>query len=97
MNYFKNFGKIKKVKLIYNPKTGLCKGYGFVICSNSMVYRRILAKKKHTVDGRVIDCNFACKKSEAPDRIKNVKKRKLFVGGITHDTTNGNFLLKYFF
>lgn len=80
------------MRLIYDNKTGLCKGYGFVNCGNARVYKRIMAKKKHIIDGRVIDCNLACKKENAPERIKNVKKRKLFVGGLTHDTTNGRNL-----
>lgn len=50
-----------------------------------------MAKKKHVVRGRVIDCNIACKKSEAPSDIKNIKKRKLFVGGFGVNTKNGIF------
>lgn len=55
------------------------------------MFNRILEQKEHLIQGRKIDCNIACKKKNAPDEIKNLKKKKVFVGGLTSETDNGTF------
>lgn len=88
LTYFKRFGSISKVKLINDKNTGLCKGYGFLTCGNDLTFKRIMQQKEHRINGRIIDCNIACKKCNAPKEIQDLKKRKVFVGGLTHDTNN---------
>jgi len=51
-----------------------------------------MKKKSHKISGREIDCNIACKKDKAPKRIKEQKKRKIFIGGLSENSTNGNFI-----
>ena len=51
---------------------------------------------EHTINGRTIDCNIACTKEEAPSSIKEMKKKKIFVGGLSLKCTQGNFFNKQF-
>lgn len=88
LNYFKRYGEISGIKLINDKSTGLCKGYGFVTCGNEVTFRRIMDQEEHKINGRIIDCNIACKKESAPEKIKNLKKKKIFVGGLTPQTNN---------
>lgn len=96
LNYFKRFGRISNIKLINDKSTGLCKGYGFITCDDSTTFRRIMKQREHRINGRIIDCNIACKKTDAPESIKNLKKKKIFVGGLSHGTLNGEFSLEFF-
>jgi len=48
--------------------------------------------------GRNIDCNIACKKINAPEEIKLMKRKKVFVGGLTAETNNSKKkIFKIFF
>ena len=89
LSYFRVFGEIADVKLIINRETKLSKGYGFLHMNCEKTFKRIL-EAKHTVKGRRLDCNIACKKTDAPLEIREKFKRKIFVGGLPKNTSQGN-------
>ncbi len=64
-----------------DKRKGFSKGYGFVHCSNDQTFQRIL-QDEHIIHGRRLDCNIACKKTDAPEEIKEKLRRKVFVGGL---------------
>jgi RNA recognition motif-containing protein len=81
IEYFEAYGEILEAKIIVNKKTNMSKGYGFVTLGSRSLFER-LKEIKHVLDGRCLDLNIACKKSEAPEDVKNRAKRILYVGGL---------------
>lgn len=57
-------------------------------CGDDITFKRIMQQKEHRINGRILDCNIACKKSNAPKEIKELKRRKVFVGGLARNTAN---------
>lgn len=50
----------------------------------------------HELNGRRVDVNMAVEMEKAPDEIKIIKERKIYVGGLGKRTTEGkiNFILR---
>lgn len=80
-DYFSTFGEVEKAKIIYNKKTKNSKGYGFVTLSSIRVFERIKGIP-HILEGRTLDLNIGCKKSEAPKDIVDRFKRIVYVNGL---------------
>ena len=76
------FGDVESIKLIMDNKSGISKGYGFLLCGDIQTYNRIMETKNHVLNGRKIACNVACNKSNAPASVADIKRRKIFVSGI---------------
>ena len=91
MDYFSEFGNVESIKLIMDKKSGISKGYGFLVCGDIQSYHRILGAKNHVLSGRKIECNVACNKDDAPKSIKDIRRRKIFISGIRTSTTQGKF------
>lgn len=53
-NYFKEFGRVVSANVIFDKKTGLSKGYGFITYANSAVLEVIESRTKHVIDGQNI-------------------------------------------
>lgn len=70
-----------QAKVIYNKKTKNSKGYGFVTLTSIQLFERI-KHMTHKLDGRCLDINIGCKKSEAPKEVKSRSKRTIFVNGL---------------
>ena len=68
--------------------TGLSRGFGFIYLDEQAVFDRIM-KEDHFLDGRRLDCNIACKRSEAPTSIREKEYKRVFVGGISTGTDAG--------
>lgn len=51
-------------------------------------YTRIL-NGRHVVNGRILDCNIACKRVEAPKEIREKALKKMFVGGLPKGIESG--------
>lgn len=82
---------IKDVKLIIDKEKGINKGYGFIHCGNEITFERII-RTEHFVRGRKLDCNIACKKVDAPHEIREKIRKKIFVGGLSKNSTRGRSL-----
>ena len=82
--YFRSFGDLIDYRIVYDNRTGISKGYGFITCENRSMYEKILENKKHFVCGRIVDINKALERDmEVPEEVKNKSLRKLFVGGLS--------------
>ena len=57
---------------------------------NRREFERIKALK-HELNGRTLDLNIGCKKSEVPAEVHQVIKRKVFVSGVPSSTSDGEF------
>lgn len=94
LNHFSKFGFVFDILIIRNRETSISKGYGFISCNNVNTYQRILSTE-HVIDGRVIDCHDSFKKNEEPEKFKDNANKKIFVGGLSLETTDQD-LTDYF-
>ena len=65
--YYKHYGEIYKAYLIYDHKTHQSRCFGFVEFETSDAVERVLAKKKHFIDGTQVECKPVFLKSELKD------------------------------
>jgi heterogeneous nuclear ribonucleoprotein A/B/D len=52
--YFANYGKVAAANVIFDKNTGLSRGYGFIVFSNSTGYEAATTVAKHSIEGNVI-------------------------------------------
>ena len=95
-NYFKAFGKITKCQP-QRWKSGAkkCRGFAIVKCGDKATLDRILNKKDHFFEGRIIECKPCLKKSKLKKYNKELNARKVFVGCLPLKVTSE--ILKNFF
>jgi RNA recognition motif-containing protein len=48
--YFQEFGRVISANVVFNKKTGLSKGYGFVVFPNKKALESLENKQKHTLE-----------------------------------------------
>lgn len=53
-NYFAQFGKVSWAQVIFDRRTGLSKGYGFVSFQKASALDNLEATKKHTLEQSTI-------------------------------------------
>lgn len=64
--YFARFGPISKSEVVFDEKTGISRGYGYVTFSMSHSYVKALQAEDHMLDGRLLEV----------EQSKNFKKSK---------------------
>jgi RNA recognition motif-containing protein len=52
--YFTEFGKVLNSNVVFDKKTGLSKGYGFIVFSNKQAIDNLANKPKHVLEGNTI-------------------------------------------
>ena len=94
--YFKAFGRILKCQP-QRWKSGAkkCRGFAIVRCGDKPTMDRILAKKDHFFEGRMIECKPCLKKSKLKKYNKELNARKVFIGCLPLRVTSET-LKRYF-
>lgn len=93
-DYFSSLGSVTQVAIIKNKQTGLSKCYAFVHTNDARTYQRII-NRKHSLNGRVIDCKDGFNKDENPVLFEKLNNKKIFVGGLSASTQDRH-LSEYF-
>lgn len=52
--YFSKFGPIQQASVVFDRKTGISKGYGFIIYGTRDGYNSAANKQVHNLEGRVL-------------------------------------------
>ena len=87
LNHFSKYGIVYDIIIIRNRSNNASKGYGFITCNDRFVYEKIMSKD-HIINGRLIDCHISFKKCNEPDKFKENANKKIFVGGLSLDTSD---------
>ena len=67
-NYFVKFGNIKEFSIMFDKKTGISRGFGFVIFEKIKSVENVLKNKNsHSIRGKWIDCKQAYNKNQDGD------------------------------
>lgn len=82
--YFSKYGKINDVNLIIDWVTNKSKRCAIVFCENSKTRNKILKKRNHKIDGKLVRCNKA---DDNKKGTKIIKTNKLFIGNIHSSIT----------
>jgi RNA recognition motif-containing protein len=91
--YFEQFGELCDCVLMQDKATGKSRCFGFVTYKDPQILDDVLSKK-HSIDGKEIDCKRAIPRDQQPESGKegaNYRTKKLFVGGLTQTTTEEQF------
>ena len=93
---FENYGKIIELSIMRHPRTFCSRGFGFVTLSNREE-AEAACNDKHTIDGRVVEAKISAAPGQnSPGSSQAAsKRRKVFVGGLSAETTDDDFR-KYF-
>eukprot|EP00250_Pteridium_aquilinum_P012540 c20788_g2_i1 orf=175-1260(+) len=84
---FEQFGEIEEGAVIVDKVTGKSRGFGFITYKHMDSAQRALREPSKTVDGRITVCNLAVTGTYAPMVAGDQAQRKLFIGGLSYDTT----------
>lgn len=56
--YFSQFGPVDEATVVFNPDTGLSRGYAFVTFSHDNVYRKVSQTTHHMLEGNLLNVHF---------------------------------------
>ncbi|KAJ3563436.1 hypothetical protein NPX13_g8196 [Xylaria arbuscula] len=83
-NYFSDFGEVTECTVMRDGATGRSRGFGFLTFKDPKTVNIVMVKE-HFLDGKLIDPKRAIPRDEQE------KTSKIFVGGVSQDTTENEF------
>ncbi|KAL8459841.1 hypothetical protein ACS0TY_030910 [Phlomoides rotata] len=92
---FQEHGVIEEGAVIYDKITGKSRGYGFVTFTDMESAQKALKAPSKMIDGRMAVCNLASEGLSSTSITADQAQRKLYVGGLSPDTTS-EMLLAFF-
>ncbi|KAK3187022.1 hypothetical protein K4F52_004188 [Lecanicillium sp. MT-2017a] len=83
-DYFSQFGEVVECTVMRDGSTGRSRGFGFLTFKDAKTVNIVMVKE-HYLDGKIIDPKRAIPRDEQE------KTSKIFVGGVSQDTTDQEF------
>ncbi|EON99304.1 putative nuclear polyadenylated rna-binding protein [Phaeoacremonium minimum UCRPA7] len=83
-DYFSQFGEVTECTVMRDGATGRSRGFGFLTFKDPKTVNIVMVKE-HYLDGKIIDPKRAIPRDEQE------KTSKIFVGGVSQDTTDAEF------
>ncbi|KAK0389678.1 hypothetical protein NLU13_3251 [Sarocladium strictum] len=83
-DYFSQFGEVVECTVMRDSNTGRSRGFGFLTFRDAKTVNVVMVKE-HFLDGKIIDPKRAIPRDEQE------KTSKIFVGGVSQDTTDQEF------
>ncbi|KZV44795.1 RNA-binding family protein isoform 1 [Dorcoceras hygrometricum] len=92
---FQEHGEIEEGAVIHDKATGKSRGYGFITYKDMESAQRALRAPGKMIDGRMAACNLASEGLNSSSSTLDQAQRKLYVGGLSPETSS-EMLLSYF-
>ncbi|XP_031101722.1 UBP1-associated protein 2C-like [Ipomoea triloba] len=92
---FEEHGEIEEGAVIFDKATGKSRGYGFITFKDMESAQRALKAPSKMIDGRMAVCNLASEGLSSSSITPDQAQRKLYVGGLSPETTT-EMLLNFF-
>ncbi|XP_075490848.1 UBP1-associated protein 2C-like [Primulina tabacum] len=92
---FQEHGEIEEGAVIHDKTTGKSRGYGFITYKDMESAQRALRAPGKMIDGRMAACNLASEGLNNSSSTLDQAQRKLYVGGLSPETSS-EMLLSYF-
>ncbi|CAI9782763.1 unnamed protein product [Fraxinus pennsylvanica] len=92
---FQEHGEIEEGAVIFDKATGKSRGYGFITYRDMESAQRALKAPGKMIDGRMAVCNLASEGFTGPSTAPDQAQRKLYIGGLSPETTS-ELLLSFF-
>lgn len=54
-NYFREFGRVVSANVVFDKKTGVSKGYGFVVFNQANIAQNLESKPSLTLEGHTLN------------------------------------------
>ncbi|KAF4121048.1 RNA-binding protein Musashi [Geosmithia morbida] len=83
-DYFSQFGEVVECTVMRDSATGRSRGFGFLTFKDAKTVNIVMVKE-HYLDGKIIDPKRAIPRDEQE------KTSKIFVGGVSQETTDQEF------
>ncbi|CAI4212249.1 unnamed protein product [Parascedosporium putredinis] len=83
-DYFSQFGEVLECTVMRDNNTGRSRGFGFLTFKDAKTVNIVMVKE-HFLDGKIIDPKRAIPRDEQE------KTSKIFVGGVSQETTDQEF------
>ncbi|CRK42216.1 hypothetical protein BN1723_018989, partial [Verticillium longisporum] len=83
-DYFSQFGEVVECTVMRDSTTGRSRGFGFLTFKDAKTVNIVMVKE-HFLDGKIIDPKRAIPRDEQE------KTSKIFVGGVSQETTDQEF------
>ncbi|KAM0331802.1 hypothetical protein ACHAPQ_005984 [Fusarium lateritium] len=83
-DYFEQFGEVVECTVMRDSSTGRSRGFGFLTFKDAKTVNIVMVKE-HFLDGKIIDPKRAIPRDEQE------KTSKIFVGGVSQETTDQEF------
>lgn len=92
---FRVHGEIEEGAVIVDKATGKSRGYGFITYKHMESAQSALSAPTKMIDGRMAVCSLACEGLSNANATPDQANRKLYIGGLSPETTN-EMLLNFF-
>ncbi|KAH8935557.1 hypothetical protein BDL97_17G034800 [Sphagnum fallax] len=89
---FEQFGEIEEGAVITDKGTGKSRGFGFITFKHMDSAQRALREPSKNIDGRITVCNLASSGSSSGTSVIDQSQRKLYIGGLSYDTSSDTLL-----
>ncbi|BBN03260.1 hypothetical protein MPTK1_2g22090 [Marchantia polymorpha subsp. ruderalis] len=87
---FEQYGEIEEGAVITDKATGKSRGFGFITFKHMDSAQRALKEPSKNIDGRITVCNLAS--SGSTTTATDQAQRKLYIGGLSYETSSDTLL-----
>ncbi|KAL5712824.1 hypothetical protein ACHQM5_014953 [Ranunculus cassubicifolius] len=88
--YFERYGEITDSVIMKDRNTGHPRGFGFVTYADPSVVDKVI-EETHVINGKQVEIKRTIPKGTVQSKDKDLKTKKIFVGGIPTMTTEDEF------
>lgn len=89
--YFTKFGEVESIEM-KKRKKGINKGFCIVKFSNGKIAERVLKRKEHFIEKRLVTCREYLNGGELKKSKQEKNNRKIYISGLSPDITNEDIM-----